>query len=200
MTCYCALNLFSLTDASPDDTRNNPTIVAGFALLTAERTAIAWKFDIVSDVVLCPTDEPRLLERLADCLPLADHLIGWQIERDVTSPLLIAAERVPPVLRHFLLCRLARAAAGNAIDRAIGYGGLRAPPFATVALMRPVVEHVAPRAAIEAHWHAGNARAVDAALRVEALALWRSFVTSAPRAVNDDVVACTDSWAAGWRR
>ena len=200
MACYCTLTLLSITDQRPRHCRINPISVIGFALLTAERNAVTWSFDMVSEVVLHPADEPRLLERLADNLPPADHLLGWQVERDVVSPLLVAAERCSPVLRHFLLGRLARARVGNAIDLAIDFGGPRAPPFAKVALGRPVVEHVQPRAAIEAQWRARDTQAVAAALRVEALALWLSFITSAPRAITDDVVASTDSWAAGWLR
>ena len=196
MPRYCALTLLTVSDPQPDDIHFNPTRLAGFALLTAERNNTRWQFDLIGDVALGHQPEALLAGHLADVLPLVDHMVGWQIERDIVDPLLIVAERLPIIERHFLLSRLARTVTGSAIDLAVGFGGLRAPPFAEVAGKRPIVEHIARRDVLEGHWRDGNAAAVRAGFADEAVVLWRAFLAAAPNAVKGGAQAATDDWFA----
>lgn len=196
MPSYCALTLFTLSDPQPDDLRINPTALVGFGLLLAERDETRWQFERVADVALANESEALLAAHLADRLPLVDHMVGWQIERDIVDPLLIIAERLPATERHFLLSRLARTITGSAIDLAIGFGGPRAPPFAEIAGKRPIVEHVISKDWLEAHWRGCDADALRTGLANEALGLWRAFLANAPQAVCDGAMAATNNWLA----
>jgi hypothetical protein len=175
----------------------NPRTFGGFALLIARRDDQVWQFQLHAGVALAGSDNAELLEHLADVLPPTDHAIGWQIDSSIVDPLMIIAERAPPVVRHYVLSRMARAFGAGSLDLALGKGGLRAPPFAEVVAKCATADHLATQHQVEARWHEGDRDAVTKALCDEAISLWRMFLSVAPRAIGDDVIRATDRWVEG---
>jgi hypothetical protein len=172
------------------------TAITGFALLTADCNRGRWRYALTVDVAETSEDPRHLLEHLADCLPMPDVLIGWQINRLIVDPISRAAQAEPPILRHYVLTRLARLQQRVTVDLAVGENGTCAESFAEAARRHPVAYPICCRATVEAHWMAGDAPAVANALKAEVFGLWLMFMLNAPRHVSSGAIAETIRWIA----
>jgi hypothetical protein len=168
------------------------TTITGFVLLTADRDRGRWRFALTVDVAEISEDPRHLLEHLADCLPMPDVLIGWQIDRLIVDPISRAALAVPPILRHYVLTRLARSQRNAIVDLAVGENGTCAENLAEAARRHPVAHQICCRSTVKAHWRAGDAPTVANALKAEVFGLWQMFLLNTPRHVSGGAKAATE--------
>jgi hypothetical protein len=189
MTIYSTLSVLS-RESGPN------TAITGFALLTADCDRGRWRFALTVDVAETSEGPSHLIEHLADCLPMPDVLIGWQIDRLIVDPISRAAQAEPPILRHYVLTRLARLQRSVTVDLAVGENGTCAESLAETARRHPVAHQICCRSTIEAHWMAGDAPTVANALKAEVFGLWLIFMLNAPRHVSSGTIAETIRWIA----
>jgi hypothetical protein len=187
MTKYSTLSVLS-RESGPN------TTITGFALLTADCDRGRWRFALTVDIADTNQVPSHLIERLADCLPMPDVLIGWQIDRLIVDPISRAAQAVPPILRHYVLTRLARLQRRVTVDLAVGENDTSAESLAEAARRHPVAHLICCRSTVEAQWMAGDAPAVANALKAEVFGLWLMFLLNAPRHVSSGAIAATIRW------
>lgn len=164
------------------------TLLVGAGLLIAERRGARWRFTAESTTASAGQHEQNVLPWLADRLPQADTLIGWQIDHHLVPALISAAARAEPAVAHHLTQRLARALRGNVVDLSIGRS------FAASGLAKEV--DTAPSmepAALRSAWRTARLDAVRADLKAEALGSWLLFLREAQR-VGAGAEKATRDW------
>ena len=155
------------------------THLAGAGLLIATRRASGWRFKSQAATIAAGDREQDLLQWLADRLPLADTLIGWQIDNHVVPALLEAAETADAAVAHHLTGRLARALRGRVVDVALEHGGSAAPPLDQVAADMAIAVPVIPDEALVSAWAFDRLDAVRSDLAAQAIGLWQFFLRHA---------------------
>lgn len=150
------------------------TLLVGAGLLIAERLGARWRFATQATTVSAGGHEQDLLLWLADGLPQADTLIGWQIDHHLVPALIGAAARADATVAHHLTQRLARALRGNVVDLSIGH----CAPVPGMTEEVYTAPSMAP-AALRTAWRSGRLDAVRADLKAEALSSWLLFLRQA---------------------
>ncbi|MGK2912269.1 MAG: hypothetical protein ACSLE1_21100 [Sphingobium sp.] len=152
------------------------THLVGAGLFIATRDGARWRFSSESATVAAGEKEQNLLLWLADRLPMADTLIGWQIDQHLVPSLLDAAAHADPAIAHHVTLRLAQALGNNVVDLAINSGGAASPTLSEVAADAAIAApNMAPDELL-ASWGIGRLDAVRADLAAEALGTWLLFL------------------------
>lgn len=160
------------------------THLVGAGLLIATRHGNRWHFSAESGTIAAGEKEQSLLLWLADRLPLADTLIGWQIDQHVVPALIDAAAHAEPTIAHHFMVRLARVLRGNVVDLSIDRSA-RAEDVATASSMTPDT--------LLGNWGTGRLNAVRADLATEAIGTWLHFLRQAQH-VGADAEQATRAW------
>lgn len=186
MPLYLMPTVLTVPDNPPlaDPSAGRPTL-AGYAALIARVERDQHRFEMISGVLAAFADEPALLTRLADTLPMPDHIVGWSVRKSVVDPLLRVAEKHAPPLRHHAEVRVARLTHLNIIDLSLTGNGNGPATLADAAALLPSVGPLIGRDELLRSWHFGNTARLELGLRAEAIALWRLFLSAAPRACGE---------------
>lgn len=147
------------------------THLVGAGLFIATRDGSRWRFSSEAATIAAGEKEQNLLLWLADRLPMADTLIGWQIDQHLVPALIDAAAHAEPTVAHHFMVRLARVLRNNAVDLSIGRS--LAADHATIA------PSIMPDVLL-ANWGTGRLDAVRSDLAAEALGTWLQFLRQAP--------------------
>jgi hypothetical protein len=165
------------------------THLVGAGLLIATRHDTRWRFSSEAATIAAGEKEQNLLLWLADHLPIADTLIGWQIDQRLIPALLDAAAHADAAIAHHLTLRLARALRSNVVDLSIGHSVTTAQGKAKKAATAP---SMTPEALLAA-WGIGQLDAVRADLAAEALGSWLLFLRQGRR-LGAEAEAATRAW------
>ncbi|MFK4792372.1 hypothetical protein [Sphingobium sp. ZW T5_29] len=164
------------------------THLVGAGLLIAKRYGSRWRFSSEAATVSAGEKEQNLLIWMADRLPMADTMIGWQIDQHLVPALIDAAAHADPAIAHHFTLRLARALRNNVVDLSID-GRVATARMAEDAATAP---SMAPDALLAA-WGIGRLDAVRADLATEALGTWLAFVRQA-KALGMEAEQATRDW------
>lgn len=166
------------------------THLVGAGLMIATRDGSRWHFSSEAGTIAAGEKEQSLLLWLADRLPMADTLIGWQIDQHVAPPLIDAAAHAEPTIAHHFMVRLARALHGNVVDLSINRSAA-AKDAASAPSMTPDT--------LLGAWGTGRLDAVRADLATEAIGTWLHFLRQAQH-VGADAERATRTWMHRRRR
>lgn len=168
---FVSLSLVTLAIAPTANGDTSPgTHLAGAGLMIATRHGSRWRFSSEAATIAAGEKEQNLLLWLADRLPMADTLIGWQIDQHVVPALIDAAAHAEPTIAHHFMVRLARALRNNVVDLSINRSAA-ADEVATAPSMMPD--------ALLACWGTGRLDAVRSDLAAEAIGTWLQFLRQA---------------------
>ncbi|KAA9016887.1 hypothetical protein [Sphingobium limneticum] len=160
------------------------THLVGAGLLIATRCADRWRFSCEAGTIAAGEKEQNLLLWLSNRLPMADTLIGWQIDQHIVPPLIDAAAHAEPTIAHHFMVRLARVLRNNVVDLSINRSA--APEnLATAPSMMPDT--------LLGNWGTGRLDAVRADLATEAIGTWLHFLQQAQH-VGADAEQATRAW------
>jgi len=165
------------------------THLVGVGLLIATRHDARWRFSSEAATIAAGEQEQKLLLWLADRLPMADTLIGWQIDQRLVPALLDAAAHADAAIAHHFTQRLARALRRNVVDLSIDR---HVAAVAGTAGETAVAPSMAPDTLLAA-WGLGRLDAVRADLAAEALGTWLFFLRQGRRA-GAEAEAATRAW------
>lgn len=160
------------------------THLVGAGLMIATRQGNRWRFSNEAGTVAAGEKEQNLLLWLSNRLPLADTLIGWQIDQHVVPPLIDAAAHAEPAVAHHFMVRLARVLRNNVVDLAINRSSA-ADDIATAPTMTPD--------ALLGAWGVDWLDAVRKDLATEAIGSWLHFLRQAQH-VGADAEQATRAW------
>ncbi|MBN8831336.1 MAG: hypothetical protein J0G94_12115 [Sphingomonadales bacterium] len=158
--------------------------LVGASLLIATRLGTRWRFSSEAATVAAGEKEQNLLLWLADRLPMADTLIGWQIDQHLVPALIDGAAHADPAIAHHFMVRLARVLRNNVVDLSIDRSGV-ADDVATAPSMMPD--------RLLAAWGTGRLDAVRDDLTAGALGTWLHFLRQAQH-VGADAESATRDW------
>lgn len=151
------------------------THLVGAGLLIATRYGDRWRFSSEAGTVAAGEREQNLLLWLSDRLPMADTLIGWQIDQHLVPALIDAAAHADAEIAHHFLARLTRTLRHNVVDLSIkpcrSTGTQGCEEVAMPPGMTPDV--------LLGNWGTGRLEAVRHDLMQEALGSWLRFVRQA---------------------
>ncbi|WP_156029005.1 hypothetical protein [Sphingobium sp. DC-2] len=177
---YVSLTAAAVSIPAADSSNDLPaTHLIGAGLLIATRDGSSWHFSSEAATVAAGEKEQNLLLWLADRLPMADTLIGWQIDHRLVPALLDAAAHADATIAHHFMLRLGRALRNNVVDLAIDRGGAAAPALWEVAGEAAIASPGMTPAALLGNWGVGRLDVLRADLRAEALAIWLLFLRQA---------------------
>ncbi|MFD1106197.1 hypothetical protein [Sphingobium olei] len=160
------------------------THLIGAGLMIATRRGARWRFSSEAGTIAAGKKEQSLLLWLADRLPMANTLIGWEIDQHVVPPLIDAAAHAEPTIAHHFMVRLARVLRNNVVDLSINPSA--APEnVATAPSMMPDT--------LLSNWGTGRLDAVRADLATEAIGTWLHFLRQAQH-VGADAEQATRAW------
>lgn len=170
---FVSLSLATVTVPPTANADAGPgTHLVGAGLLIATRDGTRWRFSSEAATISAGEKEQNLLLWLADRLPMADTLIGWQIDQHLVPALIDAAAHADAAIAHHFTLRLARALRNTVVDMSVDPGAAVAPRAATEVTVPP---SMAPGALLAA-WGIGRLDAVRADLATEAIGTWLAFV------------------------
>lgn len=175
--------------ANTDIDARGGTHLVGVGLLIATRHGDRWRFSREAGTVAAGEKEQNLLLWLSDRLPMADTLIGWQIDQHLVPALIDAAAHADADIAHHFLIRLTRALRNTIVDLSIHPCHSARPQGAGVAATAP---GMTPDALLGA-WGIGRLDAVRHALMQEALGNWLTFIRQAPP-LGRQVEEATRTW------
>ncbi|AEG50657.1 hypothetical protein Sphch_3033 [Sphingobium chlorophenolicum L-1] len=155
------------------------THLIGAGLFIATRDSSHWRFSSEAAIIAAGEKEQNLLLWLADRLPLADTLIGWQIDHRLVPALLDAAAHADATIAHHFTLRLARALRHNVVDLAIDRGGAAASALWEVAGEAAIASPSMTANALLGNWSVGRLDLLRADFGAEALAIWLLFLRQA---------------------
>jgi hypothetical protein len=123
-----------------------PAIITGFAMLQVYRhSSDTLSFALNAAVTQTLDDEPMLLTRLADMLPMPKFIVAEAIERRIFAPL----DRSNPIVAAHLRHRIARLQTALAVDLSHGATRRTAPPSRIAVTDRKVTDPDRARADLE---------------------------------------------------
>lgn len=160
------------------------THLVGAGLMISTRHGSRWRFSSESGTIAAGEKEQSLLLWLADRLPMADTLIGWQIDQHVVPPLIDAAAHAEPTIAHHFMVRLARVLRGNVVDLSINRSA-RAEDVASAPGMTPD--------ALLGNWGTDRLDAIRSDLATEAIGTWLHFLRQAQH-VGANAERATREW------
>lgn len=144
----------------------------GAGLLIATHDGSRWRFSAETAAVRAGEKEQNLLLWLADRLPLATTVIGWNIDKRVVPTLINAAAHADPAIAQHFMQRLARALRNNVVDLSIDCSVAAAPGMSGEAA---TARSMAPDVLLKS-WGDGRLDVVRDGLAAEAIGTWLAFV------------------------
>lgn len=152
---------------------NAPEVyLIGAGLLIATYDGTRWRFSAESAALKAGEKEQNLLLWLSDRLPMANTVIGWNIDNRIVPALINAAAHADPTIAQHFMLRLSRALRNNVVDLAIDRSAAVEPGIADEVRTAP---SMAPDVLLEC-WGKGQLDTLRADLRAEALGTWLAFV------------------------
>lgn len=167
------------------------THLIGAGLLIAMRDADRWRFTSEAAVIAAGEKEQNLLPWLADRLPAADTLIGWQIDQRLVPLLIDAAAHADAAIAQHFLAKLLQVLRGNVVD--LGIDASRAANRSKSAKETcSAAPNMNPDALIGS-WGVGQLDAIRADLATEALGSWLRFARQTDQ-IGAEAERATRAW------
>lgn len=160
------------------------THLVGAGLMIATRHAARWRFSNEAGTIAAGEKEQNLLLWLSNRLPMADTLIGWQIDQHIVPPLIDAAAHAEPTIAHHFMVRLARVLRGNVVDLSVNRSAAAEDVASAPSIMPDVLMGA---------WGTGRLDAVRADLATEAIGTWLHFLRQAQH-VGANAERATREW------